>query len=111
MIDDLEQREHDLLRQQLNRIVEEENHYKRLARVFGTEDGFCIFEWLLELTGYWSTNITGERNLARFELGRTLFDQLSLADLNLALAILDHRCSAKLAEFEKEKQKILEKLK
>jgi len=111
MIDDLEQREHDLLRQQHDRLITEENHYTRIKRVFGTEDGFIIFEWLLELTGYWSTNLTGERNIAKFELGRTLFDQLSLADLDLASAILDRRRSAKLAEFEKEKQKILEKLK
>lgn len=88
MIDDLEEKHREAQRAAL---VEEEAHYTRLARVFGTGDGVEVLEWLLDVSGLWSRAIPDERAFGKFELGRFIYNQISMADIGIAHALLDRR--------------------
>ena len=108
---DLETRVHERAQQRLQEYSDEKNHYARLARVFDSADGFEILQWLLSITGYWDPVLHDERALARFELGRLIFNQVSLADLNIVTRLLDHRRDKKLNQLDAEKRQIESDLK
>lgn len=108
---DTEARDHERLQQMLQERAEEENHYARLARVFDTADGFEILQWLLSITGYWDPGLHDERAVARFELGRLIFNQVSLADLAIITRLLDARRDEKLTQLDAEKRRLEERLK
>jgi hypothetical protein len=87
----------DAKRKELHRtaFLQEENHYNAIKRVFGTDDGTVVLEWLLtDLCGYWRGSLANERELGRFELGRTVFNQVCMADIEIAHNILDRRRKA-----------------
>lgn len=78
--------------QQRKALIEEENHYNALKRVFGSEEGTSILEWVLtELCGYWRGGLSSDREIGKFELGRTLFNQVCMADIAIVHNILDRR--------------------
>jgi len=86
--------EHDEQRAEAQRkaLIDEEDHYNAIKRVFGTEEGTVVLEWLLtELCGYWRGSLVTERELGRFELGRTVFNQVCMADIEIAHNLLDRR--------------------
>ena len=91
MPNDYDEQRSDILKGQLNSLLEEENHYTRLSRVFGTDEGIEIFEWLLELCGYWKSTVAEERQLGKHELGRFIFNQLCVANMNLVVRVLQRR--------------------
>lgn len=72
-------------------LLEEEAHLARLKSVFGSGDGIAVLEWLLDVSGYWSGSVPDERAFGKFELGRFVFNQVCLADLEIAHKILDGR--------------------
>jgi hypothetical protein len=87
VIDDSDRKE-----EYLKALNKEEAHYSALKRVFGTVDGLDILEWLLtDLCGYWRSVLDTERSIGKFELGRTLFNQVCLADIGIVHALLDRR--------------------
>ena len=94
------------LEQMLQERAEEENHYARLARLFGSADGFALLQWLMDITGYWEPGLHDERAVARYELGRLIFNQASLADLAVINRLLDVRREEKLKQLEAEKRQI-----
>ena len=78
--------------QQQAELAKEEAHYGRLQRVFGTADGLDVLEWLLtDVCGFWRSRLDTERELGKFELGRTLFNQVCMADIEIAHSLLDRR--------------------
>ena len=89
MLDDSDEQRAEYQRKEL---IAEEAHYNSLRRVFGTEEGANILEWLLtDLCGYWRGSLVTERELGRFELGRTIFNQVCMADIEIAHGLLDRR--------------------
>jgi hypothetical protein len=73
-------------------LIAEEAHYNALRRVFSSEEGANILEWLLtDLCGYWRGSLVTERELGRFELGRTIFNQVCMADIDIAHGLLNRR--------------------
>ena len=73
-------------------LAKEEAHYNKLKRVFGTVEGMDVLEWLLtDLCGYWRGRLDSERQLGKFELGRHLFNQVCMADIDIAHGMLDRR--------------------
>ena len=107
---DPDTRDRDRLEQMLQERAEEESHYTRLARVFDSADGFQVLQWLLDLTGYWQDGLHDERAVARFELGRTIVNQVALADLSIVTRLLDVRRDEKLRQMDLEKQTIKQKI-
>lgn len=101
----------DRLQQALQEYSEEKNHYARLARVFESADGFEVLQWLLDITGYWRAALNDERDIARYELGRYIFNQVSLADLAIITRLLDLRRDEKLNQMDAEKRQIELKIK
>lgn len=87
-------------------LIEEENHYKRLKEVFGTDSGKDTLEWLLDLCGYWATRFSDDRAFGKFELGRLVFDQICMADIDIAHDMLDRRRRAAGAIRNEEKRKL-----
>lgn len=92
-------------------LLEEEAHLARLKAVFGTSDGIAVFEWFLDVSGYWSGSIPDERALGKFELARFVFNQVCLADLEIAHRILDGRRVAAENIRRNERRKIEEEAK
>jgi hypothetical protein len=89
VIDDNDEQRAEAQRKALN---DEEAHYNALRRVFSSEEGANILEWLLtDLCGYWRGSLVTERELGRFELGRTIFNQVCMADIEIAHNLLDRR--------------------
>jgi hypothetical protein len=89
VLDEHEDKRAEAYRKALN---DEEAHYNALKRVFGSEEGTDILEWLLtELCGYWRGSLATERELGRFELGRTIFNQVCMSDIEIAHTLLDRR--------------------
>lgn len=87
MIEDADQARAEAQRKAL---ADEENHYLRIKRVFGTSEGTEVLEWLLtDLCGYWRGGFDSEREFGRFELGRTIFNQICVADIGIAHNLLD----------------------
>lgn len=92
---------------QLAELVKEEKHYKQLATVFGSPDGLDVLEWLLtELCGYWRSGLDTERTIGKYELGRTLFNHISISNLDICSALLDRRRSAAEVERINERRRI-----
>lgn len=86
--------EHDQKRREQHAaaLAKDEAHYNKLKRVFGTPEGLDVLEWLLtDLCGYWRGSLDTERELGKFELGRTLFNQVCMADIGIAHFMLDSR--------------------
>jgi hypothetical protein len=102
-VDDFDQDENERIEAKRRALLEEENQYQRLARVFGNADGLEAAEWVLNLSGYWSKVLPDERTLGRFDVGRTFFNELCLADINIAHNLLDRRRKA--AELVRTKEK------
>lgn len=89
MSDDIDEQRAEAQRKAL---IDEEAHYNALKRVFGTAEGADILEWLLtDLCGYWRGSLATERELGRFELGRTVFNQVCMADIDIAHGLLERR--------------------
>jgi len=89
VLDEHEDKRAEAHRKALN---DEEAHYNAIKRVFGSDEGTSILEWLLtELCGYWRGSLVTERELGRFELGRTIFNQVCMADIEIAHNLLDRR--------------------
>ena len=103
MIEDAEERR---VEAQRTALMEEEAHYTRLSRVFGSSDGVEILEWLLELSGLFSRNISDERAFGKFELGRFVYNQISMADVGIAHKLLDRRVRQAQAVRNAERQRI-----
>jgi hypothetical protein len=91
MIDDYDSRQDASNEKRRKALVEEENHRIILQRVFGSDDGAYVLRWLLDLCGYWASSFPTERAFGKFELGRTVFNQLCLVDLSIINALLDRR--------------------
>jgi hypothetical protein len=73
-------------------LAKEESHYNAVRRVFGSPEGADVLEWLLnDLCGYWRNRLDSEREIGKFELGRTLFNQVCMADIEIAHGLLDRR--------------------
>jgi hypothetical protein len=88
-------------------LMQEEAHYNALKRVFGTDTGLDVLEWLLtDLCGYWRGRLDNERELGKFELGRFIFNQVCMADMNIAHSLLDRRRKAAEAVRNAERQRI-----
>jgi hypothetical protein len=86
--------EHDEQRAEAQRkaLIEEDKHYATLRRVFGTPDGMDVLEWLLtDLCGYWRSRFDTEGERGKFELGRFIFNQVCVADIDIAHNLLDRR--------------------
>ncbi len=103
MIDDDEKR----LEAQRAGLLKEEAHYASLCRVFGTPEGQDVLEWLLEISGFWRSTLETERQLGKFELGRFVFNQICMADADIAHAQLDRKRRQAEAVRNSEKQRIL----
>ena len=68
--------EHDQKRREQHAaaLAQEEAHYNRIKRVFGTADGLEVLEWLLsDVCGFWRGRLDNDRELGKFELGRLVF--------------------------------------
>ena len=78
--------------EKLSALLAEENHYGQLKRVFGTPDGLDVLEWLLtDVCGYWRGRLDTEREIGKFELGRLVFNQVCLGDIDIVHTLLDRR--------------------
>ena len=89
MIDDHDEQHAESQRKAL---LEEENHYATIRRVFGTQDGMDVLEWLLtDLCGYWRSRFDTEGERGKFELGRFIFNQVCVADIEICHALLERR--------------------
>lgn len=99
----------DRIAEALRELIEERNHYHRLARVFGSPEGFEVLEWLLELTGYWRP--VNENKIELFELGRKIFHHVSLGDMDIAHRLLDSRRERVLREIKLKSVQLEEKMK
>ena len=102
-MDDLDQDEAERIEAKRRELAEEENHYAKIARVFGSTDGLDAAEWLLDVSGYWQRVLPDERAIGRFELGRIVFNHFCVADINIAHNLLDRRRKA--AELVRTKEK------
>ena len=72
-------------------LADEESHYERIVRVFGTPEGIRVAEWILQdLCKYWIPSV-GADDLGRYNVGRTFFDALAVADIGICHRILDAR--------------------
>jgi hypothetical protein len=91
MLDDLDQIDQRRTEAKRQALLDEENHLARIKRVFGTDDGVAVAEWLLELSGYWKRLLPDERSIGRFDLGRSIFNQICMADLGIANKLLGRR--------------------
>lgn len=91
---------------QRQELIDEENRYARLSRVFATDDGIEVLEWLLEHGGYWRSSILDERSLGKFELVRFVFNQICVADTNIIHRLIDRRTKRVEAVRLKEKKRI-----
>ena len=88
MLEDDEQRAED----KRKALLDEENHYAVIRRVFGTTDGLDVLEWLLtDLCGYWRSRFDTEGERGKFELGRFIFNQVCVADIEICHALLERR--------------------
>src|SRR3989304_9323405 len=88
-------------------LMAEEKHYNQLKRVFGTPEGLDVLEWLLtDVCGYWRGRLDTERELGKFELGRLVFNQVCIADVEIAHAMLDRRRRQAEAIRNQEKRKV-----
>ncbi len=105
MIDDYDDRQQANAEAQRKALIEEENRIVRLRRVFGSGEGLDVLEWILQLSGYWVGEFHDERAIGRFELGRHIFNQVCMADLGIASAILDRRRKAAEAVRNAQKKK------
>jgi hypothetical protein len=77
---------------QRNALIEEDRHYANIKRVFGTADGLDVLEWLLtDLCGYWRSRFDTEGERGKFELGRFIFNQVCVADIDICHALLERR--------------------
>ena len=104
MIDDHDQKRFEQIK---SALAKEETHYNKLKRVFGTADGLDVLEWLLsDLCGYWRSRLDSERELGKFELGRNIFNQVCMADLDIAHSLLDRRRREAEAVRNKERRRI-----
>jgi len=111
VIEDVDQTRRDNLRSKKQFFIEEENHYTRLGRVFGSEDGKQVFEWILDKTGYWRGHIETERQMGVYEFAKLLFTEISLADIEIANGILARRVKAIRASRKKEKAQVDQEIK
>ena len=79
------------LKEELNNLIEKENHYKRINKVFEGEDGIKILEWILDECGYFREPVREERKLGKLDFARYLFDEITMASSELAAKILERR--------------------
>lgn len=84
----------------LNELVEEENHMRRLHNVFGQGDGPAVLAWLLDYCGYWRATVHSEKDVGKLDVGRFLFNQVAMADPEITYQII----SARRNEAEKQRQ-------
>jgi hypothetical protein len=101
--------EHDEQRAESQRksFIDEEKHYANLRRVFGTPDGMDVLEWLLtDLCGYWRSRFDTEGERGKFELGRFIFNQVCVADIEICHALLERRRKHAEAIRNEEKRRI-----
>jgi hypothetical protein len=69
----------------------ESDHLDRIRKVFSGDDGLAVLEWILsDLCQFWSLGLDAS-NIGQFNLGRSIFDTVTLADINIAHALLDRR--------------------
>jgi hypothetical protein len=91
MIGDYDEADSKVIEAKRAALAEEQKRLMRLKRVFGSGDGLDVLEWLLNVSGYWASELRDERAIGRFELGRFVFNQVSLADIDIAHSMLDRR--------------------
>ena len=91
MIGDYDEEQSRAIEAKRSALAEEQKRLMRIKRVFGSGDGLDVLEWLLHISGYWSSELHNERAIGRFELGRFVFNQVSLADIDIAHSLLDRR--------------------
>ena len=94
MIEDYDTKRKASIEAKRKELDEEEKHFARLRKVFGTPEGTDIFIWLLDLLHYWTERIDSDRHMGRFELGRYLFNQMCLADMATVNEVLARRSKA-----------------
>jgi hypothetical protein len=80
--------------ERLKELADEDNRYIRFSKVFGSNEGIEVFTDLLEVCGYWRETINDERTMGKFELGRLLFNLMSVANLEVCHTILKRRADA-----------------
>jgi hypothetical protein len=72
-------------------LADEESHYNRIKRVFGTDDGIAVAQWILQdLCRYWIPSL-GADDLGRYNVGRVFIDTLAIADIGICHRIFDAR--------------------
>ncbi len=101
--------EHDEQRAEAQRkaLIDEEKHYATIKRVFGTADGLDVLEWLLtDLCGYWRSRFDTEGERGKFELGRFIFNQVCVADIEICHELLERRRKQTEAIRNEEKRRI-----
>jgi hypothetical protein len=75
----------------LQELIEEENNLALIKRVFGNQDGFEVLNWIIsDICNFWVRAIT-PAELGKYEVGRTLFNRVIIADPALAFKILEAR--------------------
>jgi hypothetical protein len=90
-------------------LLDEANHIERIKRVFGSEDGIVVLDWLLsDLCQFWAIGLDAT-NIGQFQTGRSLFNFISMADATIANALLDRRRQA-VDMVRREDKKRVEKL-
>lgn len=91
MEDEFNKRRKAVLDAKRKDIADEENHYATLRRVFNTDDGIAVVKWLLsDLCEFWCSSVD-DNNREKFNVGRTFFHHLTLADVGICTRILAER--------------------
>lgn len=90
-------------------LASEERRYAQLKKVFGSPEGIEVLEWLLtDLCGFWRGSLDSDRTLGKFDLGRTLFNQVCMADIEIGHTLLARRRNMAI-EARNEERRRLEK--
>jgi len=106
VITDPRERKKAIIDAKLKGLQSESDHLERIKRVFSGDDGLAVLEWLLsDLCAFWSPGLDAS-NIGSFGVGRTIFDAVTLADINIAHALLDRRRSAANKVREEEAKRI-----
>lgn len=88
------------------RLLSEEQLYSDIRQVLGTEHGFRVLQWVLcELCHFWTGSVSRLEPTERgqFDVGRSIFNALVMADVDGAFRMFEHRRALAEAALVKEK--------
>ena len=95
-------------------IADEENHYGILKRVFSSDDGYALLQWLLsDVCGFWRGDLAGvdDGAIGKFDAGRSLFNAVVMADVAIASRLLGDRRQLAVSAMAQDRQLIEEESK